>query len=66
MNIVLPITKVENKNVTLLKKDDCLHKSSMADEQKGISQKQKMIVDRQQRDIKVLSYKARWLQFFLF
>lgn len=46
--------KVENKNVTLLKKDDCLHKSSMADEQKGISQKQKMIVDRQQRDIKEL------------
>lgn len=47
--------KVENKNLTLVKKDDYCCKSSTL-EQKGISQKQKMIVDQQQRDIKEMKH----------
>lgn len=52
MQMICPI-KVENKNVALVMKDDYGCKNSTL-EQKGISQKQKMIVDQQHRDIKVL------------
>lgn len=52
MQMICPI-KAENKNVALVMKDDYGCKNSTL-KQKGISQKQKMIVDQQHRDIKVL------------
>ena len=46
-------TKVGNKNATLVKKDNCFQKSYNPDEQLKVSMKQQMIVDQQERDIKV-------------
>lgn len=64
LQIIFP-TKVENKNLTLVAKDDYGCKNSTL-EQKGISQKQKMIVDQQYRDIKVLYMGQYSLKFLLY
>eukprot|EP00258_Populus_trichocarpa_P025237 XP_024441256.1 kinesin-like protein KIN-14I [Populus trichocarpa] len=47
--------RTEDKNVRLIKKEECFHKNQIAEEElKNKTQKQQMIFDKQQRDIQEL------------
>ncbi|KAG6749835.1 hypothetical protein POTOM_046905 [Populus tomentosa] len=46
--------RTEDKNVKLIKKEECFHKNQIAEELKNKTQKQQMIFDQQQRDIQEL------------
>lgn len=46
--------KIEEKNIEVMKKEDCFQKNLINEEElKGQLQKQQMIFDQQQRNIKV-------------
>ncbi|KAK5812312.1 hypothetical protein PVK06_027741 [Gossypium arboreum] len=48
--------KMEEKNIKMMKKDDCSHRSITNDELKDQSLKLQMILNKQQRDIQVLKH----------
>ncbi|XVE73369.1 hypothetical protein DITRI_Ditri11bG0112500 [Diplodiscus trichospermus] len=48
--------KIEEKNIKVMKKEDCFHKNLIDEELKCRSQKQQMIFDQQQRDIQDLKH----------
>ncbi|WJZ90408.1 hypothetical protein VitviT2T_009554 [Vitis vinifera] len=53
-------TKIEDKNVALIKKGECFRKSFVPDEElKGRILKQQMIFDQQQRDIQEMKHALR-------
>ncbi|XWS31769.1 hypothetical protein CRYUN_Cryun23aG0104600 [Craigia yunnanensis] len=48
--------KIKEKNIKVMKKEDCFHKSLTDEELKSRCQKQQMIFDQQQRDIQNLKH----------